>query len=196
VKTLVAKRDPGRGSGSWPAEVSSNVMGFLLGRNEALITPDLLADPRFGALRASEMRVRAVLAVPLRVDNRVTGMLAVTHVTPGREWSTQDVQLLGIVAGMTAFFRVVIRLGERGAFINGAIVPPPRLVDVRDEVGAGDAFDAGFVYALLLGCEPSVCGVAGHIIAARALAGTGDWETLPQLRDVQRHLTEAAVGKR
>ena len=91
---------------------------------------------------------------------------------------------------------VVIRLGERGAFVNGAIVPPPCLVNVRDEVGAGDAFDAGFVYALLLGCEPSVCGVAGHIIAARALAGTGDWETLPQLRDVQRHLTEAAVGKR
>jgi hypothetical protein len=41
-----------------------------------------------------------------------------------------------------------------------------------------------------------VCAVAGHIIAARALAGTGDWETLPQLSDVQRHLTEAAVGKR
>ena len=90
---------------------------------------------------------------------------------------------------------VVIRLGERGAFINGAIVSPPRLVDVRDEVDAADAIHAGFVYAVLLGCEPSVCAVAGHIIAARALAGTGDWETLPQLREVQRHLTEAAVAK-
>ena len=49
-------------------------------------------------------------------------------------------------------------------------------------------------YALLLGCKPSVCTVAGHIIAARALAGTGDWETLPRLSEVPRHLTEAAVG--
>ena len=89
---------------------------------------------------------------------------------------------------------VVIRLGERGAYINGAIVPPPRLVEVRDEVGAGDAFDAGFVYALLRGCHPPVCAQAGHVIAARALAGTGDWETLPHLRDVQQHLAEEAVG--
>ena len=41
-----------------------------------------------------------------------------------------------------------------------------------------------------------MCVVAGHIIAGRALAGTGDWETLPQLSEVQRHLTEAAVGAR
>lgn len=88
---------------------------------------------------------------------------------------------------------VVIRLGERGAFVNGVVVAPPRLVDVRDEVGAGDAFDAGFVYALLLGCRPHVCVLSGHIIAACVLTGTGDWETLPQLQDVQGLLTQAAV---
>lgn len=88
---------------------------------------------------------------------------------------------------------VVIRLGERGAIVDGFVIAPPRLVDVRDEVGAGDAFDAGFVYALLLGCEPPVCVRAGHIVAACAVAGTGDWETLPQLCDVQDFLTEAAV---
>ena len=79
---------------------------------------------------------------------------------------------------------VAIRLGEQGAFVGGVIVPPPDLVDVRDEVGAGDAFDAGFVYGLLHGFEPHACARSGHIIAAHALKGTGDWETLPRLRDV------------
>ena len=89
---------------------------------------------------------------------------------------------------------VVIRVGDRGAVINGAIVAPQRIVDVKDEVGAGDAFDAGFVWALLRGSEPEQCVRAGHIIAAHALQGTGDWETLPHLRDVQSHLTEACLG--
>ncbi len=80
--------------------------------------------------------------------------------------------------------RVAIRLGERGAFVEGAIVPPPDLVTVRDEIGAGDAFDAGFVYGLLHGWEPPACARSGHVIAAHAVQGTGDWETLPHLNDV------------
>jgi 2-dehydro-3-deoxygluconokinase len=40
--------------------------------------------------------------------------------------------------------RAVIRLGGRGALVDGIEVPPPRTVAVVDEVGAGDAFAAGF----------------------------------------------------
>jgi sigma-B regulation protein RsbU (phosphoserine phosphatase) len=46
--------------------------------------------------------VRAVLAVPLMVNNRITGMLAVTESRPGRPWSPNDQQLLSIVAGHSA----------------------------------------------------------------------------------------------
>ncbi|NUS47334.1 MAG: sugar kinase [Gemmatimonadaceae bacterium] len=83
---------------------------------------------------------------------------------------------------------VVIRVGERGAFVTGRIVAPPQVVEVLDEIGAGDAFDAGFVYALLLGHDPPHCVHAGHVVAAYALRGTGDWETLPHLADVQQQL--------
>lgn len=79
---------------------------------------------------------------------------------------------------------VAIRLGERGAFVAGGVVPPPNLVTVSDEVGAGDAFGAGFVYGLLQGFPPDVCARCGHLIASYALRGTGDWETLPRLSDV------------
>jgi 2-dehydro-3-deoxygluconokinase len=89
--------------------------------------------------------------------------------------------------------RSVIRLGGRGALVDGVEVAPPRTVAVVDEVGAGDAFAAGFAYGLLQGWAPPDCARAGHVIAACALAGTGDWETLPRLADVREQLGPAQV---
>jgi 2-dehydro-3-deoxygluconokinase len=87
--------------------------------------------------------------------------------------------------------RSVIRLGGRGALVDGLEVAPPRTVAVVDEVGAGDAFAAGFAYGLLQGWAPPDCARTGHVIAACALAGTGDWETLPRLADVREQLGPA-----
>jgi 2-dehydro-3-deoxygluconokinase len=84
--------------------------------------------------------------------------------------------------------RVVLRVGARGAIVEGAHVPCPREVAVVDAVGAGDAFAAGFAYGLLEGWSPVECAHAGNVVAARALAGTGDWETLPRLGDVAAEL--------
>jgi 2-dehydro-3-deoxygluconokinase len=63
-------------------------------------------------------------------------------------------------------------------------VPPPRREAVVDEVGAGDAFAAGFVYGLLDGRPPSAAVELAHVVAARALGGTGDWETLPRREEL------------
>jgi 2-dehydro-3-deoxygluconokinase len=75
-----------------------------------------------------------------------------------------------------------------GDRVDGVDVPPLRLVDVVDEVGAGDAFAAGFAYGLLQGWAPPDCAHCGNVIASAALAGTGDWETLPRLAEVQADL--------
>lgn len=75
----------------------------------------------------------------------------------------------------------LVRLGPRGALVDGELVPTPRVTDVVDEIGAGDAFAAGFAYGLLAGWPPAECAHAGHVLAAHALAGTGDWETAPRL---------------
>jgi sugar/nucleoside kinase (ribokinase family) len=53
-------------------------------------------------------------------------------------------------------------------------------VEVVDEVGAGDAFAAGFALGLLEGREREDCVRLGEVVAAGALRGTGDWETLPR----------------
>lgn len=98
TKTVIMK--PARlelASGSWPRPVSMSVMGYL-STGRVLVTPDLHDDDRFQGLRGQPTRVRACLAVPLILGNRVTGMLAVTESKPGRAWSDMDQQLLAIVA--------------------------------------------------------------------------------------------------
>jgi len=85
----------------------------------------------------------------------------------------------------------VVRVGERGAIVGGVTVAPPRTATVVDEVGAGDAFAAGFAYGLLSGWSATACAYAGNVVAARALAATGDWETLPRLEDVRDELGPA-----
>jgi len=102
AKTLIRKHQPGMDSGSWEAPVAMSVMGYLVTSGGFLASPDLLDDDRFGALRNVRTRVRAVLAVPLRVENRITGLLAVTNRTPGRRWSEGEIQLLDIVATHSA----------------------------------------------------------------------------------------------
>jgi len=101
LRTVVRKtRD--HVAGSWPKMVSASVMGFLVARNEPLTSPDVTSDPRFGGLAGTDTHVHAVLAVPLKIDNRFTGMLAVTERAPGRQWTPDEVQLLSIVAQSSA----------------------------------------------------------------------------------------------
>ena len=83
---------------------------------------------------------------------------------------------------------LAVRLGARGALVWGdgqpVEVPPLRLEEVVDEIGAGDGFAAGFAYGLLQGWPPVRCARAGNQIAAAALRGTGDWETFPRLAEL------------
>ncbi|MBI1798412.1 MAG: SpoIIE family protein phosphatase [Candidatus Eisenbacteria bacterium] len=102
AKTLVRRQSPGTESGSWPAPISISVMGFLMHHGGALASSDLLNDERFAGLRGFQSRIRSVLAVPLNVDGRITGMLAVTTLEPGRQWSPNETQLLSIVASNSA----------------------------------------------------------------------------------------------
>jgi sugar/nucleoside kinase (ribokinase family) len=91
---------------------------------------------------------------------------------------------------------VAIRIGARGALVEGHVVPPARLTRVRDEIGAGDGFAAGFAYGLLQGSDPQTCARWGNLLASTALTGTGDWETFPFLADVEAELAGARAANR
>lgn len=101
-QTFIRKEKKDGASGSWPREVAMSVMGYLMHRGDVIATPDLMNDERFQGLRGRESRVRSLLAVPLKIGNRVTGVLAVTQPAPGRQWTPAESQLLTIVASNSA----------------------------------------------------------------------------------------------
>ncbi len=134
----------------------------------------VLFDPNFrpalpDTSEAAATRIREVLPY---VDWCLTG-----EDEAGRLWRDQEIPA-----------RTVLRVGARGAIVDGVRVPCPREVEVVDEIGAGDAFAAGFAYGLLAGWAPAAATYAGNVLAAHALTGTGDWETAPHLREVEAEL--------
>ncbi len=90
------------GTSTWSPIVKTMVMGFLMSQPGELATPDLVADARFPALKSQQTPIRALLALPLKVDGRITGMISVSNATPGRDWSRSDIRLLGIIASHSA----------------------------------------------------------------------------------------------
>jgi len=103
-------------------------------------------------------------------------------------WGEQDPRRLAAALQARGAGGVVVRVGAEGAWVAapGApaeLVAPPRDEQVIDEIGAGDAFAAGFTYGLLGGRAPAECVRLAHTLAATALRGTGDWETLPRLAE-------------
>jgi 2-dehydro-3-deoxygluconokinase len=107
-------------------------------------------------------------------------------------YGTTSAEELVAAVRQRAADNVVIRVGERGALVTEGSelveVPPRRLEDVVDEVGAGDGFAAGFAYGLLQGWEGRRCAAAGNLVAAGALRGGGDWETYPRLEEIADEL--------
>ena len=108
-------------------------------------------------------------------------------------WGVGDAQ--GVVDAVRAAGarNAVVRVGAEGALVDGELVPPARMAEVLDEVGAGDGFAAGFAWALLRGLPARECVRAANTIAAAALVGTGDWETFPRLDEIEHELTGGAA---
>ena len=103
-------------------------------------------------------------------------------------FGTDNVDALASSVRTLGAREVAVRVGPRGAVVGGRVVPPARVMPVRDEIGAGDGFAAGFALGLLQGLDPEGCVRSGNLLASAALSGTGDWETFPFLADVESEL--------
>jgi 2-dehydro-3-deoxygluconokinase len=80
---------------------------------------------------------------------------------------------------MTGAGRLIVKDGAIGAteFDGGEVTfVPANTVEVVEAVGAGDAFAAGYLSAMLDGGSPAQRLVRGHEFAGRALAGTNDFQ--------------------
>lgn len=90
---------------------------------------------------------------------------------------------------------VAIKLGEDGAMARRGAAPPISLsapaVAVVDTVGAGDCFDAGFVYGFLNGWDPRRAlqlGIACGSLSTRRAGGT---DSQPRLEEAMRFIEGA-----
>lgn len=83
---------------------------------------------------------------------------------------------------------VVVRLGKRGALAaaHGEVCYAPAFpVQVVDTLGAGDAFNGGFIAAHLAGCDLPGCLRRGNAVAALKIGRPGA-RGLPGLAEVQQ----------
>jgi sugar/nucleoside kinase (ribokinase family) len=88
---------------------------------------------------------------------------------------------------------VAVKLGRRGALARrgseefGAAAVP---VDAVDPVGAGDSFDAGFLFQFLHGAHLSTCLEYGNLAGALSTSQPGGTEAFRDMENVQRFFRE------
>ncbi|MCA1065910.1 sugar kinase [Rossellomorea sp. AcN35-11] len=89
---------------------------------------------------------------------------------------------------------LAIKKGEEGSvgYVDGeyAEAPAVKAKKVVDTVGAGDGFDAGFIYGLLQKWPLEKVLHFANIIGSMVVSVTGDNEGLPYLEDVLVHMGE------
>lgn len=88
-----------------------------------------------------------------------------------------------IAALLSTGTEVVVKRGARGASVytaEGSIDAPAVPVTAVDAIGAGDAFSAGYLSALLEGLDTAARLTRACAVGAFAVATDGDWEGLPR----------------
>jgi ribokinase len=85
---------------------------------------------------------------------------------------------------------VAVKLGSEGCYVTsreGSCLIEPLKVRVVDTTGAGDAFNAGFIYGLINRKSLSDCGRLGNFVASRCIMKMGARTALPTLADLKRN---------
>ena len=86
--------------------------------------------------------------------------------------------------------RVALKLGKDGAALlwDGEIsMQKPGATESVDTTGAGDCFDAGFLYAWLSGMKPAECLKAGAVcgeLSTRELGGIAGFPSKEELETI------------
>lgn len=100
-------------------------------------------------------------------------------------------RLAGLGAG-----QVIVKQGAEGALSwrdGQCSIVKPLQVTAIDDVGAGDAFAAGFLASLIVGGTPDRNLAWAAAMGAWAVSTRGDWEGLPSLGELTESLSRSAA---
>jgi 2-dehydro-3-deoxygluconokinase len=140
----------------------------------ATICLDVNHRPKLWGRTAAGVTLRPLIAV---TQILIASEDELSVVCAGPDEATQVKALLDL-----GVREVVVKRGGRGASTYteaGRCDQPARVVPVVDTVGAGDAFTAGYLSAMLDGLPVEDRLRRGVTLGAAAVAGFGDWENLP-----------------
>lgn len=112
-------------------------------------------------------------------------------------YGTTDIDQIrsGVFTGSCVKF-LAVKDGAQGAWVcdrEQVIFIPPAKCRCVDPVGAGDAFNAGFLSGILEGRTLKECGTIAAIAGAKATESHGDIESLPSRRDLDNILQQSTV---
>lgn len=82
---------------------------------------------------------------------------------------------------------VAVKMGDKGCYVSNGeekMTLQPYKVPVVDTTGAGDAFDAGFLYGLVHNRSLEDCGKLGNFVASRSVMKMGARDGLPTREDL------------
>ena len=88
---------------------------------------------------------------------------------------------------------VAVKMGERGCYVTDGVQKeeiPSNKVNVVDTTGAGDAFNAGFIYGMLQGKSLTTCAMLGNLTASFSITQKGARKGLPYKDELDKLVEE------
>ncbi|MGE0128846.1 MAG: SpoIIE family protein phosphatase [Blastocatellales bacterium] len=106
-------RTPGVANDASNVEISRSISEQVLKQGASVLTSDAQQDPRFQERRSVVLGgLRSVMAVPLAVEGRISGMIYVDNPFHTNRFTERDLQLLTLIAGVAAIRIENVRLLE------------------------------------------------------------------------------------
>jgi sigma-B regulation protein RsbU (phosphoserine phosphatase) len=106
-------RTPAATNDSANVEISRTISDQVLKQGTSVLTSDAQQDPRFQERRSIVLGgLRSVMAVPLAVEERISGMIYVDNSFHTNRFTERDLQLLTLIAGVAAIRIENVRLLE------------------------------------------------------------------------------------